>query len=185
MLADMSTLNDDFPEMYQEFVAGSFATQLSSAGKFSRCETDKVIEMTLNRDTKTPGGTTGFSTNRNAVKGWEINASYRASLRRVFHQHLQYKSSKYDHKDLSPARILKDGKDISAVLTVLLETFINPISELSLVSISTGIQANKKIVHDLSKASEIGKDQMKKFVDECIGTNSTMSFFDPVKKNKS
>ena len=72
MLADMSTLNDDFPEMYQEFVAGSFATQLSSAGKFSRCETDKVIEMTLNRDTKTPGGTTGFSTNRNAVKGGRL-----------------------------------------------------------------------------------------------------------------
>ena len=116
MPADMSTLNDDFSEINQEFVAGNFATQLSSAGKFSRCEIDKVIEITLNRDTKTLGGTTGFSTNTNAVKRWEINASYRASLRRVFHQHLQYKSSKYDHKDLSSARILKDEKDISAVL---------------------------------------------------------------------
>ena len=88
MPADMSTLSDDFPEIYQEFVAGNFATQLSKVGKFSRCETDKVIEMTLNRDTKTPCETTGFSTNTNAVRRWEINALYRASLRSVFHQHL-------------------------------------------------------------------------------------------------
>ena len=51
----MSTLNDDFSEIYQQFVAGNFATQLSSAGKFSRSETGQVIEMTLNRDTNTPG----------------------------------------------------------------------------------------------------------------------------------
>ena len=44
MLADMSTLNDDFPEIYKEFVAGNFATQLSSVAKFSRCEKDNVIE---------------------------------------------------------------------------------------------------------------------------------------------
>ena len=48
------------------------------------------------------------------------------------------------------------------------------------MSVSTGIQANEKIVHDLLKASEIGKDQMTRFVDERIGTNSTMSFFNPV-----
>ena len=49
--------------------------------------------MTLNRDAKTPGGPTGFSTNIGAVHGWEINSKYRASLRTVFHQHLDYKSS--------------------------------------------------------------------------------------------
>ena len=33
MLADMPTLND-FSEIYQEIAAGSFATQLTSVGKF-------------------------------------------------------------------------------------------------------------------------------------------------------
>ena len=33
MLADMSTLKD-FPEIYQVFIAGNFATQLTSVGKF-------------------------------------------------------------------------------------------------------------------------------------------------------
>ena len=75
MLVDMSTLNGDFPEIYQEFVAGNCFTHLSSVGKCDHCETNEVIEMTLNRDMKTPGGTTGFSTNTNTVKRWEIDAS--------------------------------------------------------------------------------------------------------------
>ena len=66
----------------------------------------------------------------------------------------------------------------------MLETFINPISELLVMSISTGIQVNEKMVHDLLKASEIEMNQMKKFVNKPISTNFTMSLFDPVKKNK-
>ena len=72
MLADMSALNDDFLEICQKFVAGNFTTQLSSVGKFSRCETDKVIEITINRDTETPSRTSGFSTNTDAVKRWGL-----------------------------------------------------------------------------------------------------------------
>ena len=63
---------------------------------------------------------------------------------------------------------------------VLLETFVNPISELPL-SKSTSIQAKEMIVHDLLKASEIVKDQMKKFVGKHIGTNFTMLLFAPAK----
>ena len=83
-----SVFDDGFPEIYQEFIAGHFAAQLSSVGKLSRCETNNVIEMTVKQGRKTPGETTGFSANTNAVKKWKIIASYRASLRRVFHQHL-------------------------------------------------------------------------------------------------
>ena len=78
---------------------------------------------------------------------------------------------------------MKDKKDVLEILTVLLEAFVNPISELPL-SISPSIQANDRIVQDLLKASKIGKDQMKKFVDDRIGTNSKTSFFDPLKMNK-
>ena len=65
----------------------------------------------------------------------------------------------------------------------MLEAFINPTSQLLLL-ISTSIQAKDMIVHDLLNASKIVKDQMKKFIDEHIGANSTMSFFDPEKNNK-
>ena len=118
MFSEMLTLEDDFPEIYEGFVAGNFAGLLSNEGRFSRPELGKMIEMTLNHDTKTPGGTTGFSTNIGAVHRWEINSKYRASLRTVFHQHLDYKSSTYQHTDLAPSRICKDENDVSALTNV-------------------------------------------------------------------
>ena len=37
----------------------NFSIQLSENNTFGRMEADKVIETTINRDTKTAGGTTG------------------------------------------------------------------------------------------------------------------------------
>ena len=91
MLGDMLKLPEDFPEVYEEFMKGNFAAQLLENRKFSRSETDKVIEMTLNKETKSSGGTTGFSTNENAVKRWELNATYRAAMRACFYEHLNYR----------------------------------------------------------------------------------------------
>ena len=55
MLGDMFQLPNDFPDVYEEFMGETFAAQLTENSKFSRIETDKVIEMTSNKDTKTPG----------------------------------------------------------------------------------------------------------------------------------
>ena len=92
MIGEMLELEKLFPEVHQQFQAGKFAAQLINDNLFSRCETDKVIEMALSKDTKTPGGTTGFSTNVNAVH-------HRADLRRCFREHVNYKSQLYKHKD--------------------------------------------------------------------------------------
>ena len=54
--------------MYKQVIVGDFAAQLSSDKLFSCIETGKAIEMNLNKDTKTPGGTTGFSTNVQVVQ---------------------------------------------------------------------------------------------------------------------
>ena len=53
ILGDLLKLPTEFPDIYEEFLHGSFVAQLTT--KFARVETDKVIEMTLNKDTKTPG----------------------------------------------------------------------------------------------------------------------------------
>ena len=55
MLGDMLQLPNDFPDVYEEFMGGKFAAQLTENSKFSRIKTDKVMEMTLNKGTKTPG----------------------------------------------------------------------------------------------------------------------------------
>ena len=55
MLADLLKLPEEFPNIHEEFMNGNFVAQLTDGTKFSLVETDKVIEMTLNKDTKTPG----------------------------------------------------------------------------------------------------------------------------------
>ena len=50
LLGEMLSLEDDYPDIYERFEAGEFS-----------------VQITLNKDTKTPGGTTEFSTSVNAV----------------------------------------------------------------------------------------------------------------------
>jgi hypothetical protein len=157
MLGEMLQLPTDFPEVYDQFMRGNFAAQLSDNGRFTRVEIDKVIEMTLNRDTKTSGGCTGFSTNINAVKRWEINSTYRAALRTYFHEHLNYHLPKYQHPDLNPSRIKKDEEDVQKIFSTLAETFIDPLSTQPLISLSTGVAASDKVAQDMKRAKELGE----------------------------
>ena len=108
----MLALENDFPEVYQRFSDGDFAAQQINTNRFSRSETDKIIEMTINKDTKTPGDTNGFSTKTGAVKRWEITASYRANIRKCLHQHLCYNKQRYSHSDLNPSTIRRDENDV-------------------------------------------------------------------------
>ena len=55
MLGDMLRLPENSPDVYEEFLNGNFVAQLTSGSKFSQMETDKVIKITLNKDTNTPG----------------------------------------------------------------------------------------------------------------------------------
>ena len=50
MLADMIAVKNDFPDVYQHFCNGHFTGQLSEH-PFSRMEPDKVIEVTINKET--------------------------------------------------------------------------------------------------------------------------------------
>ena len=74
--------------------------------------------MTINKDNKSPGGTTGFSLEADAIMRWTLNASYRAKLRKCLHSYLNYSPARYPHKDLSPSRILQDERDIQAIIDV-------------------------------------------------------------------
>ena len=51
-LGEMLKLEQNHQNTYLEFVAGNFCVQLSPYS-FSRVEAGKVIETTINRDTKT------------------------------------------------------------------------------------------------------------------------------------
>ena len=163
---------------------GNFAAQLTDGSQFSRVETDKVIQMTLNKDTKTPDGCTGFSRNLNAVKRWEINAAYRTALRTCFHKHLDYQPQKYKHPDLNPSRIKKDENDVRRILAIIETTFVDPFCPSQLMSISTGVLANEKVESDILSAKDKRQADFETFVRTRLSKEKTMRIFDPIKKMK-
>ena len=57
---DLVHLEKDFPDIHSEFENGNFSVQPSPENPFGRIEADEVIETTINKDTKTPSGTTGI-----------------------------------------------------------------------------------------------------------------------------
>ena len=177
MLGEMLSLKEECPEVYEEFKKGNFSAQLTEGNLFSRSETDKVIKLLL---IKTPGGTTGFSTNPNAVNRWELNAAYRAQLRSCFYKHINYNQQMYKHADLYPSRIKKDEDDVQSILKTINESFIDPFNDLGLLSISSGVIAMSKVETDCLSANQYGKKAMEKF----ISCDATHSLFDPMKKQK-
>ena len=142
-LVNVLALENDFLKVYQSFSDGDFAAKLTNTNRFSRSKTNKVIEMTINKDTKTPSGTDGFSTKIAAVKIWEITASYGANVRKCLHQHFCYNKQRYSHSDWNPPSNRRDENDVQAIVDVLTNVFIHPFNEMPLASISTGIIVNE------------------------------------------
>ena len=56
ILAELTELEETYPEVYTEFIAGNLSAQLTFKNTFGRIEMGKVIEVTINKITKCPGG---------------------------------------------------------------------------------------------------------------------------------
>ena len=183
-LGEMLNLEVDHPEIYNALVEGNFSVQLSDGNTFGRLEADKFIETTINQDTKTPGGTTGFSTNSNAINRWALNTSYGANLRCCFYKHLGYVDTKHKHHDLSASRMERDEKDVQSLIEVITNTIIDPLSDNDLLCISNGLTATEFISQDLQQAKRRGEEVLTAFVVDCLGNESEVSIYDPIKKLK-
>ena len=113
-----------------------------------------------------------------------VNATYTAALRTCFHKHLDYQPQKYKHHDLNPSRIMQDEKAVQSILSVIATTFIDPLSPLQLMSVSTGILATEKVASGMSSAKEKGETAFYTFVKSRLNNEKTMCIFDPMKKMK-
>ena len=70
----MLSIENSHLEVYEEFFNGNFVVQLRETNPFGKMELDKVIKVTVNRNTKTSGGTTSFSKSTDAINIWSLNA---------------------------------------------------------------------------------------------------------------
>ena len=177
----MLTIETSHPEIYQEFKKGNFSVQLSETNPFGRCKPGRVIETTINKDTKTPGGLTGSSTKTNAVDRWAINASYRASLYSHLQEFLGVNTKNHVYTDLQKSRIRNDQDEVTSILSIIEECFIDPFSENPLLSISNGLLATEKLVSDSFDDFKFATERMDTFIKQpCI--EKSKDFFDSLKR---
>ena len=88
----------------------------------------------------------------------------------------------YKHPDLISSRIKKDQDAVDNISGILETTFIDPLSPLLLMSISTDLVAIKKAAKDMLLAETLGKAAMKKYLDIRLWEQTAARFFDPIKK---
>ena len=163
--AQMSQLPTTHPDVQAEFMQGGFSVQLGSNNPFGRIPVDQTIEETVNKDTKTPGGTKGFSLKPGAVSRHYLTAEYRAVYLRTLRDMIGQGSSKLSHPDLQGPRLRKDEADVKSLIDLMENNWLNPLSpdESDLVSLSTGTVAPPAVVKDLLRALEVGEEAYQTF----------------------
>ncbi|XP_030267556.1 uncharacterized protein LOC115578638 [Sparus aurata] len=72
--AQMTNLPEKYPSVYEAFKTGQFSVQLSNNNTFGRIPVDQTIEVTVNKVTQTPGGTSRFSLKAGAVRRYYLTA---------------------------------------------------------------------------------------------------------------
>ena len=180
----MTHLEDDHPEVLQYLKEGGFAVQIGDENTFGKIPVDQACEETVNKDTKTPGGTTGFSLKPKAVSKYYLVAEYRSIFLRNLKDMLHISNLSSNHHDLQQSRVARDEKDVTSLLSTI-SNWINPfdIQEQELVCLSTGKMATEQIEKDLLQAASIGEKAYRTFSQERLESSPPkVKFNDKVKK---
>ena len=85
--AQMTSLPEKNPRVYEAFKAGQFSVQMSNNNPFGRIPADQATDGTVNKDTQTPGGTARFSLKAGAIKWYYITSEYRIAFLGQFKRH--------------------------------------------------------------------------------------------------
>ena len=88
---------------------------------------DQATEVTVNKDTQTPG-TTGFSLKPGAVQHFYMIAEHRSAFLAQIRNIVDGNKTKLQHPDLQQTRIQKVAETVETVCE-LLQGWINPFAE--------------------------------------------------------
>ena len=169
--ADQQKLQTNHPSIYHEFQQGNFSVKRCQ-GKFNMLPSDQVIEQTINRDQKGPGGIIGISTSTGSIQRWVLSSHNTATLAADFKRSLGLGILNTTTKDLGTSRKQFDEKATNLCYETI-STWNNPfLTSSSIVSLSSGVTASVKIQSDLLKAKEVGEKCLEHFLKARIETNS-------------
>ena len=149
---------------------------------FAKIPVDQTIEQTFNRESKTPGGITGFSPNPGAVERWVLTAheSTKAAGACLDLAGLSQDASHTRHKDSMQHRRTRDRHDLESISSALTE-YGNPFLPGDIVSLSTRQIPRQDICKDIRSAFAIGENALQSFIDNRL-IKSVVGFFEPMKK---
>ena len=108
-----------------------------------RTAIDMRGEQTLNRDAKTSGGITYFSSSSSSVQKWAMNRSDAAQSKGALRKMAGLSDPNTIYKSLRPLQILTAERKVSNVTNVIENDYINPfglqIDKENLLNIGSGV----------------------------------------------
>lgn len=179
----MKNLSSSHPAVFDYLSGGEFAVQLQESHPFSQIACDLVIEVTINRDTKTKGGLIGFSQKPAAVQRWILSHHERAAIARKCLEMAGESTADSLKTDLKDSRKKHDEKMTRTLIDAVF-SLQNPFSYRvqEMINISTGTVASDNIDKDMSSAYSSGKLAYDHFVCERLVLGKT-DFFAVIKSS--
>ena len=173
-------IQNKFPAIYQQFQRGNFST-LRTKGKCNMLPPDQVIEQTINKDKKEPGGIIGISTSQGTMQRWVLSSHNTATLIADLRKSLNLGIGDSTAKDLSSKQIRFDENAVKKCYQ-LINSWTNPFTKTSNTScLSSKLMPCYEVQYDLLEAQKIGKLCLDIFITERIET-SNIDFYAPIKK---
>ena len=176
---EMVLLPETQPEVHEYMTSGGFCVQMGQLNPFGRIPVDQAVEETVNKDTQTAGGTKGFSLKDSALQRYYITAEYRTQFLRNMREMICLNESKLDHPDLSKPRIALDESQVTSIVDILSNSWMNPfkLEEQDLASLSSGISAPDSLRNDLLEAYNIGNKEYETFKKRLSHENTNVPKF--------
>ena len=122
-MIDMLQLPDSHPQLYEEFLNGHHTvSRAKSKSKFNTVSTDMALEQSMNKDTKTKGGITGFSQKYSSVEKWTLTSHLRAAVHSNFKEMIDPTVNQI--KELTSSEIQK--RNVQSIINTVKEQFQSP-----------------------------------------------------------
>ena len=134
---------------------------------------DQVIEQTINKDQKGPGGIIGISTtSQGKMQRWVLSSHNTATLIADLRKRLNLVIGDNTAKDLCLKRIRFDEKAVKKC-DELINSWTNPFTKASnIFCLSSGFVPYYEVQYDLLEAQKIGRLCVDTFITERIETNN-------------
>ncbi|ESO90891.1 hypothetical protein LOTGIDRAFT_163778 [Lottia gigantea] len=161
--------------------SGQWTVQRQTRYGFSAVACDQTIEQTVNRESKTSGGITSITLNRNAVRRWILSQSQRTAIHHQCEILAGLTGTNRDRVHLDASKNKCDRDSIQRIVECI-EQMINPFSydQPEMTSISSGVVASDEISADLMSAEEVGEVALNNYIEERL--TSDKKKYDPIKQ---